>query len=148
MFFKLLNAEEIKAAEDKTKAEKKKLKKYKLQVFELSQNSIVTKLREDLELSNKRAQHFEREFFNLQKSHETLTDCYHTITEADQQLKADLYGLTKVIQQKDESISEFTKLVEKQADEIVNQMVKKEPYKCKLTTEEVNDQINELLKLK
>lgn len=100
MFFKLLNAQELKDHKEKTK----KLKK---QVFELTQNSIVVKLREDLELSNSRAEHFEQEYFNLKKSHETLTDCYRTISEADQQLKADLYDLTKQVRDKDAEIKEL-----------------------------------------
>lgn len=104
MFPKFLSAEQVKAAEDKAKAEKKKRKALKKEVRRLSSDSVITKLREDLELSNQRAFHFEREFFNLQKSHETLTDCYQTINEADQQLKADYYDLTKENQQKDAEI--------------------------------------------
>ncbi len=137
MFGKWFNEEELKSAKEKKKALKKRIR-------ELSQSEIMRKLQADLELSQARAQHFENEYFMLKKSHEVLNDSYQTIFGADQQLQSELYELTKVIKAKDENIVELTSLIEKQADEIVNLLAEK----SELTTEEVNDQINELLKPK
>ncbi|GEM_PF-6805654 len=145
LFGKFLSAEEIKTAHDKKKARKKL-------IFELTQDSIVHKLREDLELSKSRADHFEREFFDLKKSHEVLNDCYKTIAEADQQLKAELYELTLAIKVKDETISDFTKGIENAISKIAKLTEENEALRIRikelepeLTTEEVNDQINQIL---
>jgi hypothetical protein len=150
MFGKWQSKEQIKAAKIKKK-ERKNL------IFELQQNSIVHKLREDLELSKSRADHFEREFFDLKKSHEVLNDCYRTIADADQQLKAELYELTKEMREANEKNIKLIELVSKQDIEITRLLIpmssekpSSEPVQDlhELTTKEVNDQVNEFLKSK
>lgn len=152
IFGKFLSAEEIKAAKQKKK-ERKDL------IFELTQNSIVHKLREDVELLTARANHWESEWFNLKKTHEILTGQLQTIAGADQELKAEMYEMTKVISFKDETISEYERLTEKSIDKIAELTEENESLKFKvlqystiitdeLTTDETNDQINELLKSK
>lgn len=145
MFPKFLSAEQVKAAEDKAKADKKKRKELKKKVFELSQNPIVAKLREDLELSNSRAEHFEREYFNLKRS---------LIFQADQELRSELYEMERQLKQKDAEIKIYcdqTVELLQQNETLRSQIMgtsgeKKLPKVdiCELTTDEVNDQVNEL----
>jgi chromosome segregation ATPase len=120
LFGKWLSEEQIKEA----KAKKKELKK---QVFELSQNSIVHKLREDIERLTARATHFENEWFELKKTNEVLTGQIQALAGADKELKAkeaeieamkwefaneaDDYGM---------EIKNLTEQVEKLTDEITN----------------------------
>lgn len=125
LFGKWFNGEELKSAKEKKKALKKRIR-------ELSQSEIMRKLQTDLELSQARAQHFENEYFMLRKSHEMLNDSYQTIFGADQQLQAELYEMTKIIKMRDEEIDRLKSAI---SDLLPD-----------LNTDEINDQINELLK--
>lgn len=125
LFGKWFNEEELKSAKEKKKALKKRIR-------ELSQSEIMRKLQTDLELSQARAQHFENEYFMLRKSHEMLNDSYQTIFGADQQLQAELYEMTKIIKMRDEEIDRLKSAI---SDLLPD-----------LNTDEINDQINELLK--
>lgn len=122
---KWFNEEELKSAKEKKKALKKRIR-------ELSQSEIMRKLQADLELSQARAQHFENEYFMLRKSHEVLNDSYQTIFGADQQLQSELYELTKAIKAKEEEINRLKSIT---LDLPIDP-----------DFDEVNDQINELLK--
>lgn len=143
LFGKFLSAEEIKSAKDKKKARKK-------QIFELTQNSIVAKLREDVERLTARATHFENEWFELKKTNEILTGQLQTITGADQELKAELYEIGKEKDAEIEAIRLDRDKLEFQVNDFHDENI---ALKSKLTTllnpcselssEEVNDQIND-----
>lgn len=150
MFFKLLNAEQVKAAEDKTKADKKKRKVLKKEVRRLSSDSVITKLREDLELSKQRAQHFEKEYFDLKRS---------LIFQADQELRSELYEIERQLKVKDDEIEKYSYeygCLSSQFQELnkVNEELKSKVLQYstiitdELTADEVNDQVNQLLKEK
>jgi len=149
LFGKFLSAEEIKYAKEKKKARKK-------QIFELTQNSIIAKLREDVERLTARATHFENEWFELKKTNEILSGQLQTITGADQELKAEMYEMTKSIQQKDAEIEEMKwnnanenddlgMQIKNLIEEVEKLRAETEIDISQLSSEEVNDQINELI---
>lgn len=147
-------------SEEDLKAEKAKKKARKDLIFELTQNSIVHKLREDVERITARANHFENEWFILKKTNEVLTGQLQTIAGADQELKAEMYEMTKainfknqeitslnfIISEKDETIGEYSRLTEESIDKIAELTEENKSLKLsvkelepEITTEYVND---------